>query len=751
MEENTPSTKLEKAIYNTIDAMFWLVDETNRWWNIGKIAIQLKQVSSQKDAISSELGQLSEQDDSRKSSLTEELTLVNKNIAELSLKSDEIKQQCWAYTPILYFLGLFLLFIVGVLCINPIQSIIDRNKSNIGVFAGQISKVRDIPFSGHSIISSAKWFNNKLYVGGNNGVTEIDLVSGQSQNLQGLPNDFFTKDMQVTNNSMLIAGYPGLYRFQNNEVKSYYPENRLPYNLINSIAVTPNNQILMGTLGHGILKGNQKSATIIPNTYNYIIESFGHQKKQLWLLHEEGILTGNTDNLAALELQVLVGKNPKCMTTTENAIFIGTDHGVIAGFRNSKNWVWTILSSGNPGFVNDIVNAGDVIFIAAEDGVYRYHNGKMDRLSKLPTQSLCLCDTFLAAVNKSSILLYYFDIASNVDKTSIFGAIPELGTYTPTLPIAIIPQEKRFEHKKLPDFGLLETDREGALGESSIDDSTTTPDSKPIVELPIELQKPIFSDVLKANNIYYLTTQNRGIWKYSENNWKPIEHIGKNKVTRLCSDGQHNYAYDENSGLFEIIDDKTQLVISEEATKNLKNITCNEDNSLTLLFKDGHTQLFKDNELIKGIDVPNDYISACHSVWTLNNHQIAVLDHGIMIHDNSGKWNLMFFQGNINTTKVVDVKRQDKMLYIALNNGRIFRFANDQIAQFGMISDYPTSISLSDNIWVAGKESLYFKDKSNFVATSYKNTDKILGTFQVPSKKMVLIFTTAGLNIIENK
>ena len=49
MEEET--TKLGKFIYNLIDAMFWVADETARWWEISKITIQIKTFRRQKAAL----------------------------------------------------------------------------------------------------------------------------------------------------------------------------------------------------------------------------------------------------------------------------------------------------------------------------------------------------------------------------------------------------------------------------------------------------------------------------------------------------------------------------------------------------------------------------------------------------------------------------------------------------------------------------------------------------------------------------
>ena len=311
--------------------------------------------------------------------------------------------------------------------------------------------------------------------------------------------------MLICNNKLLIAGYPGIFEYEQEKdsVKPLF-ESNLPNKLINSFAVVneKRNQFLIGTLGNGIFRSNGNNISELPQTKDYVARGFGHQKKELWILHEEGILTGNSDKLSNLDLQVLAGKKPRCMVTTEKNVFIGTDQGIVAGYRSSKNWVWTMLSSTKPGFINDIISAGEVLFIASDEGVFRYYKGKMDRLSSIPTYSLCLCDTFLAAINKSSVLFYYFNFSGNIGNSSIFGVIPELGTYTPTLPITTLPMETRPTYSRMPDYGLLETDGKEALTESSLSTENYPPDQKPMVELPVELQKPVFSDITKFHDKY---------------------------------------------------------------------------------------------------------------------------------------------------------------------------------------------------------------------------------------------------------
>ena len=735
--------------------MFWVADETGRWWEISKITIQIKTFRRQKAALNKLIKENEQNSISISVNQTAQLTSLNESISKLAAKEDLLRSKCWNWTPSIYFSLIIILFVYGAVSINPIHEIVDRHRTSIGVFGGQISRVSELPIQNHSIISDSIWFNNRLYIAGNNGVNIINTVTGQTQEIKNLPKNFYAKDLLICNNKLLIAGYPGIFEYEQEKdsVKPLF-ESNLPNKLINSFAVVneKRNQFLIGTLGNGIFRSNGNNISELPQTKDYVARGFGHQKKELWILHEEGILTGNSDKLSNLDLQVLAGKKPRCMVTTEKNVFIGTDQGIVAGYRSSKNWVWTMLSSTKPGFINDIISAGEVLFIASDEGVFRYYKGKMDRLSSIPTYSLCLCDTFLAAINKSSILFYYFNFSGNIGNSSIFGVIPELGTYTPTLPITTLPMETRPTYSRMPDYGLLETDGKEALTESSLSTESYPPDQKPMVELPVELQRPVFSDITKFNDKYLLATTNRGIWSFDGKTWNQINHNGKGNANKLCCNSKHCYAYSSQSGVYEILENIANLIIDSKETKGLKHLSICDEDTLLLLYNDGKVKKFSNGELELFFNIPSEFTENCHSIWKIKEQYVALLNQGIMTHESNGKWNLMFFQGNIDSARIADVVCIDnKELYIALNDGRIFRFLDNKLPLSGIISDHPNSINYSGNLWVSSMDSLYIKDKNSFTAIPFKSRDRILGAFPDKENKNIYVFTASGLRIINKQ
>ena len=749
MEEET--TKLGKLIYNFIDAMFWLADETYRWWEISKITIQVKLFRRQKSALNKQIKENEINGMGVTVAQTAELASLNESISKLASKEDFIRSKCWSWTPVVDFSLILLLFLYGVFYVSPVQNVIERQKTSIGVFRGQITRVRELPFQEQSIVSDSIWFNNKLYIAGNNGVSEIDSVSGGLKNLEGLPKDFFAKKMQKIDKHLLIAGYSGIFKYEENTISPIIAGDKLGNNLINSFAVVneKNGQFMIGTIGNGIYRINGGNLVPVPQTNDYIVKSFGHQKKELWILHDEGILRGKINKLESLDLQVLAGKKPRCMITTDKNIYIGTDKGVVVGIRDSKSWVWTMISTTKPGYINDMVNAGEILFIASNEGVFRYYKGKMDRLSSIPTYSLCLCDTFLAATGNSSVLLYYFDFTGNLGNTSIFGVVPELGTYTPSLPVTTLPMSSRPVYKRMPDYGLLDTDGKSALAESNVSDEKFSPDRKPMVELPIELQKPVFSDISKFNSKYYLATTNRGIWSFDGKTWTEVNHNGKGNARKLCSNTQHCYAYSEESGIYEILDNIANLVVNSNETAGLKYLSICDDDTLLLLYSDGKVKAFSNGELKSLFTISNESFSLCHSVWKVSEQYVAVFDQGVMTQESNGQWNLMLYQGNIDSAKVADVSTlENRVLYIALNDGRIFEYSRGKLLLSGIVPDHPISIKRSDNLWISSADSLYLKENNSFVSIPFKSSDKILGAFTDKENKNILVFTASGLRIL---
>ena len=112
----------------------------------------------------------------------------------------------------------------------------------------------------------------------------------------------------------------------------------------------------------------------------------------------------------------------------------------------------------------------------------------------------------------------------------------------------------------------------------------------------------------------------------------------------------------------------------------------------------------------------------------------------------------MFFQGNIDSARIADVVSiNNQELYIALNDGRIFRYSDNKLPLTGIISDHPNSINYSGDLWVSSMDSLYFKDKNSFTAIPFKSRDKILGAFPDKENKNIYVFTASGLRIINKQ
>ncbi|PKL50111.1 MAG: hypothetical protein CVV42_03740 [Candidatus Riflebacteria bacterium HGW-Riflebacteria-2] len=742
---------LVKWTHHAIDAMFWLVDETVRWWEIGRLSIRLKSLRRQRASLLDLFE--SEENFGSEASLEQKQSLVGitEELARLSSREEFVRSRCWAIAPELMFVGIFVVFLYGILAMNPVRSLLPKAGIEPGIFSGQVSRVRDLPLTLHSVITCAEWFDNKLYIGGDGGLTVVDPATGQASAASELPDDFFVRDLVINDNSLFIAGFPGIYILENTVIKPMYRESQLPVKLVNTLAVTGYNRLLIGTIGSGLLRGNDDSAVMVLGTHGRTIRDFGRQGNELWIMHEDGILTGRGDSFETLNLQVLAGRHLRRMVTTDRNVFIGTDEGVVAGYRNSRNWVWTLLSAGRPGYVNDLIVSGDNLFIGSDEGVYRFSKGRMERLSSIPCQALALTSSFLAAVNPESIMMFYF--AGSTQDISGTTKIPEIGTFTQVIPVVSLLPLPGLQVGRLPDFRQLEQASEtSALTESAAATATFSPLERPHVPLPTELQRPVFSGIARKDNKFLLTTKNRGAWTYDGNAWYQVSGVPQTGAHSMARNSSNCFVYGSSAGVYQIIDNAAQLMISATETQNLLHLSANEDNSLLLLFRDGSIKHFKNDIISDKLKIPDEFAGEFHSLWEIDKRCLVLVDKGVLLHESEHQWNLVFFKGRLDNLKVVAAEPgPDKNLFIALNDGRIFEYTAGKLDFTGVIDDQPVSLNYEGCLWVAGRDSLYFLENKSFVTTPFHTKDLILGAFPQIDKNNLLVFTDAGVNLLSGR
>jgi ligand-binding sensor domain-containing protein len=648
-------------------------------------------------------------------------------------------------------MAIFLLFVYGLFALSPGRSLLPRIHRGAGVFAGQVSRVKDIPITGHSMISRAIFHKGKLYVGGDGGLTMVDPVTGEASKTVGLPEDFFVRDLVSDGNRIIIGGFSGIFVLENTVVKPFYQENQLPVDLINSLAVTGNNRLLIGSLGQGLLRGNENSAVFVLGTQGRTIRDFGRLGSELWIMHEDGILTGQADSFKPLNLQVLAGRHLRSMVTTDRSVFIGSDQGVIAGYRNLKNWVWTLLSAGKPGFVNDLLVSGDILFVGSDEGLYRFNNGRMERLSSIPCQALAADDSFLAAVNPGSVMLFYFAPFVGIKDSSRISTAPEVGSFTPSMPVVSMIPVPNLQFGRLPDFRSLDAGDEDSVVGKSASESLIL--DRPEPGLPPELQVPVFSDLEMVFDKYYMATKNRGIWLYQNSTWKEIDGVPGVGVESLAGNGTSCYAYGNGKGVFKILNDKATVFVREIFCNGLLNVHLSQDGSLLLLYENGSIKTTDENGDLKELaSIPGEFSGEFHSIWKIGANLVVVVNKGVLVQESDKQWNLVFFKGRIEGSRVTSATiGTANDLYVAQNDGRIFRFAAGQLDFVGAINDLPVAMNYAGCLWVAGNDSLYFLEKNDLIAAPFHARDRILGAYPVPDSKSIMVFTGSGVKVIAGR
>ncbi|NLM16812.1 MAG: hypothetical protein GX221_03755 [Candidatus Riflebacteria bacterium] len=748
--ENEPEpTGLTKHVYMLIDAAFAIIDEIKRWIHIGRLNVTLNVLYRKRAALLKKTAQMSESRFEVSPELKYELAIITEDLNAQA--SDEIyyRSRSWQRTPQLFFLLILALFIYGLAVYTPTRRIQPGTTANHSIFSGQISHIKDFPIIGHSIITSAAWHKNKLYVGGNGGLTLIDTVTGTATQTIGLPENFFVRDLTSNGDTLYAGGFPGIYKIAEEDVSKFAPEASLDNSLINRISMWQHNKLMIGTINKGLLIADKEDVQSIKSTQDRIINDFGKIGKSIWILSEDGLLTGKLNSLEPMNLQILAGKKLKKLIVTKNRIFIGTDQGVITCYKSTRDWVWTILSTDKPGHINDMAAVGETLFIASDEGVYRASQGRMDRLTAVPSSALAICDTFLAAICNNSVVLYYFVPGSKHSDSSLFGPIPQLGTYTPSLPIAVKEKQDRWQSLRTPELGLMDTDNKQIFGATKAENSKHTSPAlpKPHIELPLELQMPIFTEIADLGDKYALATKNRGIWLYESQSWKQLKAPEELTATKLAVNTSGLcFIYGDGKGIYKIENDEAKEVLTKEHTENLIFASLTTSNTLIMLYSDGYIKEFTETSSAPEIlfKKPQNFKAELFSVFKSGNSFFLPSDRGIVKREPDGKWNLVFYSGQKSKIES-SLITENGVLYTALFDGRVFEYAEEGLRLIGILPNTPITLTYSTNLSAVSGQEIYTYDNKRFIPIPFKGEEQILGVFTQPDSKKMLIFTESGV------
>lgn len=123
-----------------------------------------------------------------------------------------------------------------------------------------------------------------MYAGSTNGClwvamavwAVVDPISGAATQSTELPDDFFVRDLELDENRLFIAGFSGIYVFENTILKTLYLEKQLPALLINAISVSGNSNLLINNRSRYVAR-QQRCSRIVLGTQNRTIIDFGRQ------------------------------------------------------------------------------------------------------------------------------------------------------------------------------------------------------------------------------------------------------------------------------------------------------------------------------------------------------------------------------------------------------------------------------------------------------------------------------------------
>ncbi|NLI77412.1 MAG: hypothetical protein GX442_13350, partial [Candidatus Riflebacteria bacterium] len=429
---------LSRFFGHIVDGMFWTIDELARWWEIGRLTLDLKTLRRRRAEFLKRAGEGRPEGADLAPGDREQVLTYSEEISRLATREEFLRKRSWALTPELLLVLIVCAFVAGILWLRPRTDLaIPAREAPISV-KGDLSRFAEIPLAGFTVVTSAVWHGNQIFVGGDGGLVVVDPNTRLATGVPGLPPRFFVRHLFSEGSRLLIAGYGGVYALDAQTLSPLYPASGLPIDLINRVIPTRDGGHLLGTVGHGLFKGRDALAVMILGTQGLTLTGFAWMDNELWLLHERGLLRGDGSSFTPFTLQALVGKTLTALAAEPNTIYLGTTDGLVIGYQSDRNWIWTPLSPGEPKVVRDLVAAQGVLLIAANEGLFRYQDGRFEKLAATPQVSaLAIGPSLVAAASPQAVSLYQFAGGSPLPAT-LPPAVPMVGTFV--TPSAGIPQ-----------------------------------------------------------------------------------------------------------------------------------------------------------------------------------------------------------------------------------------------------------------------------------------------------------------------
>jgi len=767
---------------HVIDGMSWVVDEFMRWWEIGRLNRELKTLRRRRSELMAKSGANGKSEpEAIFSHDRDKVVTISEEMSRLSTREEFLRKRSWGLSPELFLLALIIAFIGGLIWLKPRTGIPLQQQQPASSFRGNISKVAEIPIAGHSVVTCAAWHEDKLYIGGDGGLTLIDPVNSVATQVALLPTGFFVRHLLSDGNRLLIAGYGGVFALDRSGISPVYEGIRLPVDLVNRIALTKDGGHLLGTVGHGLLKGRNGVSVVVLGTQGKTLLSFEWLAGELWILHEWGIMKGDGSSFSPVPLQVLAGRALTSMAIGNNTIFIGSKSGLVAGYQNDNNWVWTPIGGNEPKSISDLIINNGVLLICSNEGLFRSIEGNIEKLISVPNQRVIAAgQSYLATAGPQKAILYRF-AGESLNQSQAVSVLPSVGTFATNLPAgnvsAVQPQTTSPAPLQINPAPTLPVQNQVPPLPVQVVSAQPTPTiapQQPVTPppvfppptqgiptltnssgflkfpLPTILNGPFASALAWDGSRLWVGTSNDGLWVFSNNQWSNLSTanggLSDNQIVSLWVLRGKVFLYSWILGILSVDTGRAVPALTVDKTSGFQNMA-GDPGSPMFLFEGGYIRKLNSNGTIEQVSrIPEDFFKSSRSLQVVNGQPMVITDQGVLSQDSNGRWLVTFFPDVPSGTKALfSALSKEGVVYAALSDGTIYSFIDRKVAKVGSIGERPRGLIFADTLWTAGANSIFRLKSGALVPLPIGLKETIMNFQVIPEKQLIILATSQGL------
>ncbi|RCK80130.1 MAG: hypothetical protein OZSIB_3634 [Candidatus Ozemobacter sibiricus] len=801
---------LSRFLGHLVDGLFWMIDELARWWEIGRLTLDLKALRKRRAAFLKQVGEGRPEGADLAPADREKLMSMSEEIARLASREEFLRKRSWALTPELLLLLIVCAFIAGLIWVRPRTDLAIPPRDLPFTLAGELNRFADLPLHGFSVVTSAVWHGNQIYVGGDGGLAVVDPNTRTATGVAGLPPGFFVRHLFSEGSRLLIAGYGGVYALEAQLLTPLYVGANLPVDLINRIIPTRDGGHLLGTIGHGLLKGRDQLAVMLLGTQGLTLTGFAWLDDELWLLHERGLLRGDGSSFTPFTLQVLTGRSLTALAAEPNTIYLGSTDGLVIGYRSDRTWVWTPLSPGEPRLIRDLVAARGVLLIAAAEGLFRYQEGRFQKLAALPDLSaLAIGPGLVAAVSPTAVSLFQLTGSAIPPVAPLAPAVPTVGTFVaPPPPVAVQPPPVTppgvsppfltsgagpsagpapmaapapapvavAPPPPLPPLsapvapvsppGPAPVAAPPAPGYAALPPPSSVQPVAPVTPpvaaphpffgsapLPPALRGPFVSALAWDGRRLWVGTANEGLWVFQDGQWSALNSrnggLIDDQIVSLPLLQGRPHLYSWVMGLMSLETGRAVPVLAKEHLRDHLAMAA-DASSIMFLFQGGFIRRLKEDGTLEAVSrIPEDFFKSARFLHLIDGQPVVVTDQGVLIRDGSGRWLVSFFPAEGRSLRVVaSAPSPDGQVYAILSSGEVFSARGRVVNRVGAIDQKPRGMVFADTLWVAGTSQIYRLVNGALTPVGAKTGETVVGFQPVPERRIVFLATNAGVDVL---